>query len=279
MGAAQIIDLDFENAAAHFEVSATTDLGRTRRVNEDSFVAAPPVFVVADGMGGHSHGDRASQAVASVFQVLGAEPTLPSVATVLAAVRAADAIVQGIGGDAIAGTTLAGIALTSDPETGAVRWMAFNIGDSRVYRWLDSALIQLSVDHSAVQELVDQGVIAADSAMRHPERNVITRAIGVGIDSEPDVWLLPADGEETFLICSDGLTKELDDGAISLVLAHGATADGSVADRLIEAALAAGGADNVTAIVITARVILGTSGGGTATTGLPPHLEETLPRI
>ena len=281
MGVAQNYDLEIENVAVHFEVSATTDLGRTRRVNEDSFVAVPPVFVVADGMGGHAHGDRASQAVAGVFHALGSESTIPSVARVLEAVRTADTIVQGIGGEAVAGTTLAGVALTRDPETGTVHWMAFNIGDSRVYRWHGSQLTQLSVDHSAVQELVDQGLLAPDAAMQHPERNVITRAIGVGTNSEPDVWLLPADGEERFLICSDGLTKELDDAAIQLVLNFDTGGgDRSTSDRLIEAALAAGGADNVTAIVVSVNVLktgraLNDSQGAAR---LPAHLEETLPR-
>ena len=89
--------------------------------------------------------------------------------------------------------------------------MVFNIGDSRVYSWDGRTLEQLSVDHSAVQELVDAGLISAEDAERHPDRNVITRALGADEFVDPDVWLIPATGRQVFLICSDGLSKEVDD--------------------------------------------------------------------
>jgi serine/threonine protein phosphatase PrpC len=259
-------------AAISFAVSAASDRGLVRAVNEDSFVAVPPVFLVADGMGGHAYGDRASQATARTLQERLVTDELPTVDSVLSAVRDADGVVQRIADDTIAGTTLAGVALIDD-ENGPA-WMAFNIGDSRVYRF-DGGLRQLSVDHSAVQELVDDGLIQPYEASTHPERNVVTRAIGVGESSSPDVWLLPFGGDECFLICSDGLTKEVDDVAIAEILTQPADA-ASPADRLVGAALAAGGIDNVTAVVVRISVTPAASGGRPA--AVPAHLEETLPR-
>jgi serine/threonine protein phosphatase PrpC len=258
-------------AAISFAVSAASDRGLVRQVNEDSFVAVPPVFLVADGMGGHAFGDRASQATARTLEDRLVSERLPSVDSVLAAVRDADGVVQQIGDDAMAGSTLAGVALVGDVSGPA--WMAFNIGDSRVYRF-DGGLRQLSVDHSAVQELVDDGVIQPHEASTHPERNVVTRAIGVGDESAPDVWLLPFGGDECFLICSDGLTKEIDDASIAEILAL-PDDTASPADRLISAALAAGGIDNVTAVVVRISVLPAGTGEPVA---VPAHLEETLPR-
>lgn len=258
-------------AAIAFAVSAASDRGHVRQVNEDSFVAVPPVFLVADGMGGHAFGDRASQATARTLETRLVGGDLPSVESVLAAVSDADGVVQEIGDDEMAGSTLAGVALVDD---NGPAWMAFNIGDSRVYRF-DGELRQLSVDHSAVQELVDDGVISAQEASTHPERNVVTRAIGVGDTAAPDVWLLPFGGDEFFLICSDGLTKELDDGAIAEILALPDDAASSPADRLVSDALAAGGIDNVTAVVV--RVTVSAAATGTVAS-VPAHLEETLPR-
>jgi serine/threonine protein phosphatase PrpC len=242
-----------------------------RAVNEDSFVAVPPVFLVADGMGGHAFGDRASQATARTLEDRLVSDSLPTVDSVLSAVRDADGVVQQIGDDTMAGTTLAGVALVGD-ENGPA-WMAFNIGDSRVYRF-DGSLRQLSVDHLAVQELVDGGVIQPHEASTHPERNVVTRAIGVGDAASPDVWLLPFGGDECFLICSDGLTKEVDDAAIAEILTLPDDI-ASPADRLVSAALAAGGIDNVTAVVVRISVLPAENGAPVA---VPAHLEETLPR-
>jgi len=254
-----------------FAVSSASDRGHVREINEDSFVAVPPVFLVADGMGGHAFGDRASQAIARTLEDRLVRDSLPSVDSVLAAVRDADGVVQQIGDDEMAGSTLAGVALIGD--AGGPAWMAFNIGDSRVYRF-DAELRQLSVDHSAVQELVDDGVITAREASTHPERNIVTRAIGVGDLVVPDVWLLPFGGDEYFLICSDGLTKEVDDASIAEILARPDDAS-SPADRLVTSALAAGGIDNVTAVVVRVTVTPAISGAAAA---VPAHLEETLPR-
>lgn len=252
------------------EVSASSDRGLVRVVNEDSYLAVPPVFLVADGMGGHAFGDQASQAIARTLEERLVADVLPTVESVLAAVHDADGIVHRIGASDVAGSTLAGIALISDDD-GAPRWMAFNVGDSRVYRY-DGKLRQLTVDHSAVQELLDEGSIGLEEAASHPERNVITRAIGIG-DSKPDVWIMPFGADECFVICSDGLTKEVTDAQIADILAS--SGGEAHADRLVAAALAAGGIDNVTAVVVHARL---RPHAGTPAAPLVAHLEETLPR-
>ncbi len=266
------------HARATFAVSAASDTGLVRKVNEDSFVAVPPLFLVADGMGGHAFGDRASQAAAhALVSRLPAEiPTTTS--AVLDAVREANLAVQAISADDFAGTTLTGVAFVRPEGSDSCNWMVFNVGDSRVYSWSGSTLSQVSVDHSAVQELVDEGAITATEALDHPERNVITRAIGIDGNLNPDVWLLPAGGSQCFVICSDGLTKELDDRAIEAVLLAPAS-DQPHADRLVAAALASGGSDNVTVVVVESVVTPSDENGDNdSEPTLPAHLEETLPR-
>ncbi len=260
------------------KVSARSDRGRVRQINEDSYVATYPVFLVADGMGGHEHGDRASQAVAEAFSPLVGENALSQDA-VLSTLRLANAGVRLLGTDAhglaIAGSTLSGVVLVTGDNGRAQYWMAFNVGDSRVYEWDQDGLVQLTVDHSAVQELVDGGSITAEEAAIHPQRNIITRAVGVGEDMDADIWLLPAGGRQLFLICSDGLTKEISDTRIAELLhRHGDDAGVSLADVLVEAALEAGGGDNVSVVLVDSTLALSAADDGPS----PEFLEKTLPR-
>ncbi|WP_425561527.1 PP2C family protein-serine/threonine phosphatase, partial [Microbacterium terrae] len=130
-------------------------------------------------------------------------------------------------------------------------WLVINLGDSRTYRLSGGELEQVSVDHSVVQELVDSGQLDAAAAGRDSRRNVITRAIGGGSDAEPDYWLLPAERGDRLLICSDGLSSELDSPAIHAIVT--AESDpGSAARRLVHEAMVCGGRDNITAIVVDA---------------------------
>ncbi|GAA2461778.1 PP2C family protein-serine/threonine phosphatase [Agromyces soli] len=262
--------------------SASSDVGRVRQMNEDAYLAEAPVYLVADGMGGHAKGDAASRAVLDTFrrhlefgQSSTPEQVLDAIHSSNEAVRALSD--DGELGTAVAGTTLAGVALVDAGAAEGLRWMVFNVGDSRVYNWDGRRLRQVSVDHSAVQELVDAGVIRPDEAERHPERNVITRALGAEEVVEPDVWLLPVEGRQVFLICSDGLTKELDDHAISEVLATGGGHAHGLAGELVDEALARGGRDNVTVVVVEAE-----SGAHEpdeeTTRDRAPAPEDTLPR-
>lgn len=259
-------------------VSSVSDRGRVRSVNEDSYLAHPPIFLVADGMGGHRYGDRASSATARAFATTIPIDQPTTVAAVLAAIGESHRRVVELAEGELAGTTLSGLALVQEPGDARTRWMAFNIGDSRVYGWsAQSGLEQISVDHSAVQELVDDGVITRLEAESHPERNVITRAVGSGELPDADVWLLPLGDEQCFLICSDGLTKELDDEAIRAVLDSVPEDPTAAALKLVGAALEAGASDNVTVVVVASALLSTTSPSGVEF-ALAPHLESTLPR-
>ena len=150
------------------------------------------------------------------------------------------------------GTTATGVVLTEHGRPPC--WLVLNVGDSRTYRMAGAVLEQVTQDHSEVAELVAAGVVAAEDASRHPRRNVVTRVLGGGSPQvEPDVWLLPVSPGDRMLVCSDGLTDELSDARIEAELR--ATDDAQeAADRLVAAALAAGGNDNVTVIVVDAAL-------------------------
>ena len=228
--------------------AATTDVGNRRQVNEDSFIAVPPIFAVADGMGGHSAGDLASEAV--VNRLAGSFPDgfATPAAIGLALAQAAQDITRLEGTSVLgAGTTVTGVALTlsgDDPY-----FAVFNVGDSRVYHYSESGLEQVTVDHSVVQELVDAGAITRSQADHHPDSNVITRAIGFNETPMPDYWLLPIEVGTRLIVCSDGLTKEIDDARLAEILAEGAPAR-QAAVALVEAALESGGRDNVTVVIV-----------------------------
>jgi len=145
----------------------------------------------------------------------------------------------------IAGTTLAAVVAVSVDDPRRPRWMVVHVGDSRVYAWDGIVLELLTRDHSLVQEMQDAGVLDAAAAERHPDRNVVTRALGAADVVEPGVLILSADEGRDLLVCSDGLTKELGDDAIAALLAAGADAG-----ALVAAAVAAGGRDNVSAVLV-----------------------------
>lgn len=232
---------------------AASDVGRRRTLNEDAFLAAPPLFLVADGMGGHQAGEIASATVVDEFARLSGRASL-TIHDVQEALRTARSRVDALpeGGGAGAGTTLAGVAVVDVDGEGY--WLTVNLGDSRTYRLSEGELEQVSVDHSVVQELIDAGQLDAASAARDARRNVITRAIGAGSDSEADFWLLPAEEGDRILVCSDGLPTEVDDARIREILAAESHPQ-AAADRLVAEAVAAGGRDNVTAVVVDALAV------------------------
>ena len=234
---------------------AASDIGLVRKVNEDSFLVAPPVFVVADGMGGHSGGDVASQMVVEEFQRLAEayDPTRGAEQVADAFGRAQARIIDyGNAHRAItpgwhAGTTAVVAVLVED--NGSAKWLLANLGDSRIYRITEGRLEQVSVDHSVVQELIDAGAITPEEAAVHPERHVITRALGSPEGIHPDFFLLPLGSVERLLLCSDGVTGMIGDKEIEEILESVADPR-DAADQLVRAAVAAGGRDNATAIVV-----------------------------
>ena len=228
-----------------FSYGAATSMGRVRQVNEDSYLAVPPLFVVADGMGGHGAGDLASRIAIEEMSACVALRPLFAEAVLTALEHANRHIIERDPVNRM-GTTATGLAALE--TAGGDHLMVFNIGDSRVYRLSGDRLEQLTVDHSEVQELVLAGVITREQARTHPRRNVVTRALGSDVGLLPDHWLLPAIGGDRYLICSDGLFSELPDDVILLLLAVGTPQE--AAEALVAAANDAGGRDNVTAIVV-----------------------------
>ncbi|WP_395640590.1 PP2C family protein-serine/threonine phosphatase [Pseudolysinimonas sp.] len=228
-----------------------SDVGRKRAVNEDSVLVGPPIFAVADGMGGHAAGDRASAAVVERLAALRAEADhgYLDLARLEGALNAAADDIDDFSAHIPigAGTTVTGALLVL--RDGEPTFAVFNVGDSRVYLLADDEFARVTRDHSVVQEMVDAGLLDARDAEDHPDSNVITRAVGFREPPRPDVWMLPVRPGMRLLLCSDGLTKEVDDGQIRRRLAAGGTA-AETADGLMDAALAAGGRDNVTVVVI-----------------------------
>ena len=172
-----------------FSHGAATSVGRVRQVNEDSFLALPPLFVVADGMGGHGAGDVASRIAIEEMTACAALRPLFAEAVLTALEHANRHIIERDEANRM-GTTVTGLAGLE--TAGGDHLMVFNIGDSRVYRLSGDRLEQLTVDHSEVQELVLAGVITREQARTHPRRNIVTRALGSDPCLPPDHWLLPA---------------------------------------------------------------------------------------
>jgi serine/threonine protein phosphatase PrpC len=238
---------------------AASSAGSVRSLNEDDYVATAPVFVVADGMGGHRSGEVASGIAVREFQRLLERDRLAPTDVIEAFDRANDRILWRTEQEpdrAGMGTTLTCLVVV---DTGGVdHWMLVNVGDSRVYRFAAGALRQLSVDHSEVEELVAAGAITRDEARVHPRRNVITRSLGTVRPPVPDEWLLPPSRGERFLLCSDGLVDELRDEEIGAVLARHPGPQ-AAADALVDAAVRAGGHDNVTVVVVDVVETQGTA--------------------
>lgn len=231
-------------------VGATTDVGRVRAHNEDSALAEGSVFVVADGMGGHAAGEVASGIVVDTMRELVARDDLTSDDVPRQLLLANERIREAVSAHPEQkgmGTTATGIVLVT--AGGSDHWVVFNVGDSRVYRWIDGTLSQLTVDHSEVQELVDAGVITEAEARVHPARNVVTRSLGTDYAYHADTWVLPPYAGERFVICSDGLTNELTDEQVREILQTNPDPQ-AAADELVRAALESGGKDNVTVVVV-----------------------------
>jgi len=228
--------------------AGVTDTGRRRDNNQDAFLAQYPLFVVADGMGGHAGGEIASQSTIARLQ-----DVVDSGAVGTAAIE--DALSQAVSDiaahpettDEGTGTTLTGVFFdVSDDEP---RWVSLNIGDSRVYLLRDERLVQVTTDHSVVQELISSGRLSAEEAESHPYSNVITRAVGASELTPPDYLGIEVQDGDRFVICSDGLTKELTDYGIQHFLREEPD-PGVAADAMLAAALENGGRDNVTLIIV-----------------------------
>jgi|TARA_B110000263_G_scaffold250160_1_gene271022 protein phosphatase len=223
-------------------------VGRVRAINQDDFGAGDDLFVLADGMGGHRGGEVAS--AEAVAGVLGSFDERTRAGLARAVDRANQAVFGRAAGDVDLfgmGTTLCALALARS-EGGDVLAVA-NVGDSRVYRYGDGRLTQVSDDHSLVADLVRAGDLTEEEAARHPQRNILTRALGIESALSVDTWELPIQADDRYLLCSDGLFNEIDDDRIAALLA-GHDNPELTAATLVRAAVEAGGHDNVTALVV-----------------------------
>ena len=237
--------------------SVVSDVGLVRETNEDAALVSEGRFLLADGMGGHDRGEVASE---NALTALGEVELGEMAATrdgVVAALDAAQETIAEISSrnGRRAGTTVTGAVLVS--YDGTDQWLVLNIGDSRTYRWSEGALDQVTADHSQVQELVDAGYLTPEQARVDPRRNVITRALGAGMDAEADFFLFPVVRGDVLLVCSDGLTGELPDGEIAAILAEHAGGENpdpqALATELVRATLSLGARDNVTVVVVMVR--------------------------
>jgi protein phosphatase len=249
-------------AASH----AGTDPGRKRRINEDSFVIAPPLFAVADGMGGAQAGEVASALAAGALEESGANgggerrvSELIQEANRRVHERATtDAATAGMG------TTITVALVELDG-----RVVFGHVGDSRAYLLRHDRLEQLTNDHTLVAELVRRGELSPGEAQVHPQRSVITRALGTDPDVDVDTFAVDAEAGDIFLICSDGLSSMVDSRDIEEILRKHRADLESASKALIQAANRGGGEDNITAVLFAVEE--GEPGLGIA----PPPDEQT----
>jgi protein phosphatase len=229
---------------------AATDVGRVRKVNEDSVLADRSVFMVADGMGGHAAGEVASKIAIDAFEPLAGAPVRRRDDLVHALELANRRILESVARhpeQTGMGTTAAGLAVVN--AGGSDHWAVFNVGDSRVYRYVDGRTRQVTVDHSEVRELVEAGIITEAEAAKHPLRNVVTRSLGSDPAPTPDVWVFPPHPGERFVVCSDGLSGELPLERIHALVSEFDDPQ-ECAEALVSAAVEAGGRDNVSVVVV-----------------------------
>jgi protein phosphatase len=240
-------------AVVHYAAAAVTDRGCKRPSNEDAFGYSVEhgVYVVCDGMGGAAAGEVASAlAVDEIMKQLTARrPANPVPPDAESAVAAAN---EAIFTRAQRSNKLSGMGTTMVALLASERqaWMV-NVGDSRGYRLRNGQLEQITVDHSLVEEQVRLGRMDRAEALRSPLRNVITRALGTQSLVTPDIFELEAEPGDLFLLCSDGLTRELSDALIESLLRVGAPLD-ELCSRLVAAANQAGGHDNITCLLVRA---------------------------
>ena len=228
--------------------AARTDTGRARSANEDSYWVHSPLFVLADGMGGAQAGEVASQTAVGVFSEEGGLPDGPGTyeARLAALVAQANGRVYS---QAQSDVQLAGMGTTlTVAYVGEDDLAIAHVGDSRFYVLRDGELTQLTDDHSLVGELVRRGQISAEEAEDHPQRSIITRALGIEGEVTVDHFSWPVRDGDVFLLCSDGLTGMVSDARVAEILA-GAPSLAVAAQQLVAAANEAGGRDNITVIL------------------------------
>lgn len=222
-----------------------TEVGHVREHNEDSLTVLPPLFAVADGMGGHEAGEVASEITINTLNDLAPESADAEAlarAVVAANLNVIKAPSQGIGREGM-GTTLTAAILEKE------RLIIAQVGDSRAYLLHNGSLQQITRDHSLMADMIEAGQLTEAEARVHPNRSVITRAIGSDPHMQPDLYELNVETGDRLLLCSDGVCGMIEDSEIASIMRQAPSAQ-ACADQLVEAALHAGGFDNATAVVV-----------------------------
>lgn len=225
--------------------AARSDVGSVREHNEDSYLVKTPLFVVADGMGGHEAGEVASRIAVTTMEAHAPKSTSPE-ALANAVLKANEAVLRGAKdgtGKPGMGTTLTAAFVFEGEATIA------QVGDSRAYLLHDGKLQRITRDHSLVADLIEQGRLTEAEARFHPQRSVITRALGSDPNMQPDLYTLHVEEGDRLVLCSDGLCSMIADDEIEALLLDN-PAPAQACDALVEEAIIAGGLDNVTVIVI-----------------------------
>jgi len=251
------------------DTTCKTDTGRQRRDNEDSAFARAPVFVVADGMGGAQAGEVASRIAVEAFERGLSDAGSPE-ERLAERVREANHQIyersRADRGRAGMGTTLTA-AYVDDTHVAIA-----HVGDSRAYLFRDGSLQRLTQDHSLVDELVRRGKLTEEQAAEHPQRSIITRALGPEPDVEVDTWTYPARAGDVVLLCSDGLTSMISEERVRAILSEHDNLD-DAADELIREANEAGGRDNITVVLFRLEEL-----GGEAAAGEETMVGVSVPR-
>lgn len=222
-----------------------TEVGHVREHNEDSLTVLPPLFAVADGMGGHEAGEIASEITINTLNDLAPESADAEAlarAVVAANLNVIKAPSQGIGREGM-GTTLTAAILEKE------RLIIAQVGDSRAYLLHNGSLQQITRDHSLMADMIEAGQLTEAEARVHPNRSVITRAIGSDPHMQPDLYEINVETGDRLLLCSDGVCGMIEDSEIASIMRQAPSAQ-ACADQLVEAALHAGGFDNATAVVV-----------------------------
>lgn len=250
------------HTTAHMKwnMAGLSDRGKRRRRNEDAQLAVPSsrIFAVADGMGGHAAGDVASRLAIDVLRRTFSRAPSPRIGPAALARRLIEAFDRANGAilDHAArnrecagmGTTLTALA----PLTAADQCVIAHVGDSRAYRYRQGELLQLTHDHTWVQQQVDAGMLSPAEARHHPLASVLSRVLGTPEVGPADTIVASAEPGDVFLLCSDGLTTMLDDPDVRAIVDRRATLDGCVRD-LVDMANERGGFDNITVLLLAAE--------------------------
>ena len=235
----------------------TTHVGQVRDGNEDNFVSIDGLYFVADGMGGHSAGEVASEIAVRILQEVYTDPKVrvSSPGLLADAISTANtAIFMEAMHDSSKtgmGTTLTGLAVTNGPDNQIV---VANVGDSRTYLWRHGELRQITKDHSHVQTLVDRGAITRAEARVHFQRNIVLRAMGIESWVDIDTFPMTVEDGDRYIMCSDGLVDEADDDEIETEIRLSVSVQ-DLADRLVDLANRNGGRDNITVVVVDFAVV------------------------